>query len=62
MWSSDGKRLFYVRPPATGNRASIIYSVDVLRSDTSFDFGKEQRLSSGSHSLRPGPSWVPTRI
>jgi hypothetical protein len=44
MWSSDGKRLFYVRPPATGNRASIIYSVDVLRSDTSFDFGKEQRL------------------
>lgn len=46
MWSPDGKRLFYVRPPGTGESASIFHSVDVLQSGTSFEVGKSNVLFS----------------
>jgi WD40-like Beta Propeller Repeat len=48
MWSPDGKRLFYLRETAgeTGRGRSIFYSVEVLRTDASFEHGKPNALFS----------------
>ena len=46
MWSPDGKRLFYVRPPEAGEGASTFYSVEVLQSGAGFEVGKSNVLFS----------------
>jgi Tol biopolymer transport system component len=48
MWSPDGKRLFYVRETAQemGRERAIFYSVEILRTDASFEHGKSNALFS----------------
>jgi Tol biopolymer transport system component len=48
MWSPDGKRLFYVRETAeeTRREGATFYSVEVLRTDASFEHGKPNALFS----------------
>jgi hypothetical protein len=48
MWSSDGKRLFYVRESGrntTGQKVTF-YSVEVVRTSVSFETGKPNALFS----------------
>jgi Tol biopolymer transport system component len=48
MWSSDGKRLFYVREEGrnTPGQRATFYSVEVLRTGASFEAGKAHALFS----------------
>jgi eukaryotic-like serine/threonine-protein kinase len=46
MWSRDGRRLFYVREAAAENGSATFYSVEVLGTGGSFEYGKANALFS----------------